>query len=656
MSLLLAPALRGYKPSNIPNDVFSGLIIALVSVPISMGYAQIAGLPAVYGLYGSIFPVLVFSLLSTSKYFVFGVDAAPAALVGGALVSLGIEGGSAEAVKAVPVITFFVSVWLLLFWLIRAEKLVSYISEPVMGGFISGICTTIILMQLPKIFGSGAASGELVELSKHLFEAVRSANVPSVLLGASTLAILIISRRFIPKFPMSVVLMIAGAVGSALLPFEDWGIQTLSAVQAGFPKWQIPEFSSVPLTEAVMTGLSIAVVITAETLLAENNFARKAGLKIIGRQELFAFFAGNLLASFTGCCPINGSVSRSSMNEQYKAKTQLSGIVAGFAMILIILFAARFIKYLPTPVLAAIVISALLSAIEFDLAAKLFRISKKEFLIFIGAFVGVLVLGTINGVLIGIILSFAEVIFRSSKPARYYIGMQPGHKHFRNLKDSSVIFPVKGVVIYKFCSSLIFSNADVFVEDIENGIKSDSIAVIVDASAIGSIDITGAGRLAMLYSALKERGVRFYLTEHISELNDQLRALGLGYMIEEGAVRRTIQVALKDLGITKPYPLEGSDNQVELTPSRRRAENSLHEFSWAFGEDADRVIAEIIRSHRGEIQATGSIETIIHGWRYVDPDDEEEWLDHLEEHSKELSNAAGKDEKTIIEIIKKHRR
>ncbi len=160
--------LKNYKKENLPKDILAGIIIAAVSIPISMGYAQIAGLPAVYGLYGSVFPIIVFALFSTSPQFIFGVDAAPAALVGGALLSFEIEAQSAEAMVVVPVLTFYVGAWLLLFFALGAGKLVNFISKPVMGGFISGVCSTVILMQVPKLFGGTAGTGELFELLEHI--------------------------------------------------------------------------------------------------------------------------------------------------------------------------------------------------------------------------------------------------------------------------------------------------------------------------------------------------------------------------------------------------------------------------------------------------------------------------------------------------------
>ena len=573
-------------------DVIAGMIIMAVSIPISMGYAQIAGLPAVYGLYGSVFPIILFAVFSTSPQFIFGVDAAPAALIGSALLGMGIESGSKEALEVVPVLTFFVAVWLLAFYLMHAGKLVNYISAPVMGGFISGICMTIILMQVPKLLGGTAGTGELPELLEHIQETAGRINFPSLMLGLISLAILLTVKKVAPKFPMAVVLMAAGAVLTVVLPMEEWGIRTLEAVKPGLPQWKIPDLALLPLNQVITVSLSVAVVIMAETLLAENNFAQKNGYRINDDQELLAFAAGNLVAALTGCCPINGSVSRTAMGEQYQGKTQLMSIVAGASMLILLVCGTGFIGYLPVPVLTAIVISALLGATEFKLAAKLWKVSRTECLIFWSAFVGVLLLGTINGVLIGIILSFSEMVIRSSKPARCFVGIQPGHRHFRDLAEGSQIHAVEGVLVYRFSSNLFFANVNILQQDIEAELekKKGTKAVILDASGIGSIDITAADRLAILYEVLKEQGIRFYITEHIADLNEQMRKLGLGYLISEGCVRRTIHIALKDMGINRPYPLEGGVDNEERSASRKRVDNRVQEFVWAFGSAICSVI------------------------------------------------------------------
>lgn len=656
MKIRLLQTLQGYDKKNLPKDILAGIIIMAVSIPISMGYAQIAGLPAVYGLYGSVFPILAFALFSTSPQFIFGVDAAPAALVGAALLSLNIESGSKEALSAVPELTLLVAIWLLAFYLMKAGKLVNFISAPVMGGFITGICTTIILMQLPKLLGGTAGTGELPELAEHIVQTLPDINRVSLVLGLVSLAILLLTKKLWPKIPFAVILMAAGALMTKFLPLEAWGVQTLSSVKPGLPVWHFPDLTVIPMKEAITISLSVAVVIMAETLLAENNFAQKNGYKIDDNREILAFSMGNLLAALTGCCPINGSVSRTAMGEQYQAKTQLTGIVAGLSMILILLCGTGFIGYLPVPVLTAIVISALLGATEFELAARLWKVSRTEFLIFVGAFVGVLMLGTINGVLIGIILSFTEMIIRTAKPARCFLGIQPGHSHFRDLRESSQIHAVSSIVIYRFSSNLFFANIGVLQSDIESHIKEDTKAVIIDASGIGSIDITAADRLKILQQSLKQRGIRFYMTEHIASVNEQLRQLGLGYLIEEGCVRRTIHIALKDMGIHRPYPLDGADNE-ERSASRKRADNRVQELVWAFGSESEKQIEKQIRLQIEHLKQTGDVEELLHGrWSHMEELDEDEWLEHLEEHLKEIVHISGKDEHTLAAHIEAHRK
>lgn len=657
MKITLAATLRHYDKKNFIKDLLAGIIIMAVSIPISMGYAQIAGLPAVYGLYGSVFPILIFALFSTSPQFIFGVDAAPAALIGSALLSLHIESGSEEAMAVVPVLTFFVALWLLAFYIMKAGKLVNYISAPVMGGFITGICTTIILMQVPKLMGGSAGTGEFFELAEHIIKTAKDINWQSVVLGLAALVLLLVCKKLIPKFPMAVLLMIAGAGMTYLLPIEDWGVQTLASVDTGLPHWAVPDFSVISIREAVTISLSVAVVIMAETLLAENNFAQKNGYRINDNQEILAFSMGNFLAAFTGCCPINGSVSRTAMGEQYQAKTQLTGIIAGLSMIIVLVCATGFIGYLPVPVLTAIVISALLGATEFDLAARLFKVSRTECLIFFGAFFGVLLLGTINGVLIGILLSFTEMIIRTAKPARCFLGIQPGHKHFRDLKESSQIHAISGVLIYRFSSNLFFANIQILQRDIEDHITPETKAVIIDASGIGSIDITAADRIAMLYQSLKDKGIRFYMTEHIADVNEQLRKLGLGYLIEEGCVRRTVHIALKDMGIKRPYPLEGDIDNQPRSASRKRADNRVQEFVWAFGAESEDEIEKQIRLQIEHLKQTGDVDELLHGsWSHMEAMDEDEWLEHLEEHLKEIVHISGKDEKTIARRFEEHRR
>ena len=666
MNGLLFPTLKNYKKEYLKKDIFSGIIMAAVSIPISMGYAQIAGLPAVYGLYGSVFPILFFALFSTSRQFIFGVDAAPAAIVGAALVSLGIESGSKEAMQYVPVIALLTGLWLLLFYFLKAGRIVDFISTPVMGGFISGIALTIILMQIPKILGGKAGSGELPELAHHIFETCKEMNWLSVALGVGALVFLRLAGKLIPKFPMAIVIMAVGVIATLLFHVDERGVVLLDAVESGLPKFHMFQFAGIDWTQAAGRSLMIAAVIMSETLLSENNFALKNGYKIDENKEILACAAGNLASACVGCCPVNGSISRTSMNEQYEGKTQAVSITAGAVMAVVLVCATGFIGYLPVPVLTAIVISALMNVVELHLAIRLFKVSRNEFYIFVAACISVLFLGTIYGVVIGLLLSFIAVVLRATNPPRAFYGMIPGKEAYYDLKRNRNAYPIKNTIIYRFSENLFFANIKIFQSDIESSIKEDTKIVIVDAGAINSIDITAADRLEMMAKNFDKQGIHFYITEHSENVNEQMRSLGIGHLIEEGKVRRTILAALHDAGISSPCPLEIPEqvHAVHEAMIPAEEENTLEEFAWAFGDDAVEEIEKKVHQVMEQLHKLPDLERLaelgieekLKNWHSLGAIDEDEILRRMELHLDELPENLKGDRKLILQLIEKRRR
>ena len=655
--------MKNYKLQYLKKDILSGMVVALVSIPISMGYAQVAGLPVVYGLYGSVLPILVYALFTSSPQFVFGVDATPAALVGSTLASLEIASGSPEAIAIVPVITMVTACWLFLFFLLKAGKLVNYISKPVMGGFISGIGCTIILMQVPKLFGGNAGTGELFVLLYHIWQELSSFNLLSAALGVGTVVILQIARKKIPKFPMSVILMVVGAGLTAFLHVDKYGVRLLPAVESGLPKIIIPDFPLlIPHAEEIIVlSFTIALVIMAQTLLATSNYALKYNYKISNNREVLAYAAGNVAGALVGCCPVNGSVSRSGIADQYGCKSQLMSVTAGIVMILVLLFGTGVLEYLPVPVLTGIVVSALMGILEFTIAKKAWKADKQEFAIFMAAFWGVLILGTIYGVVIGVILSFVAVIIRAVIPPRTFLGVIPGHEGLHNLSRNKNARPIEHTVIYRFSGNLFFANINAFQEDIENALKEDTRQVIVDARGIGGIDITAAERLVILKRNLSARNIYFYLTEHADAVNDQLRAFGAGSLIEEGSVRRTVSLALRAAGVNKPYPLEGIDKAEEY--SYVEATERLAEFEWAFGEGAEEKMEALAAEVAEKIVHSGdfSMENIVRtenaaSWGRVGLFDEDELLNRLELYFSELEEQGYPDIEDIEQKLEQRRR
>lgn len=652
-----------FKKDNLIKDILAGIIVALVSIPISMGYAQVAGLPAVYGLYGSIFPILLYSFFASSPQVIVGVDATPAALVGGALAGLGIVAGSDKALEIVPVITIVTAIWLIIFHIIKAGRLVNFISKPVMGGFISGIGCTIIFMQLPKLFGGNAGTGELVDLVINLLEQLESFNSLSALLGVGTVVVILIAKKLSPKFPMSVVMLIIGACLGIFADLEKGGVALLPTVEAGLPSLHIPKLSVLLEhgEDIVMLSLSIALVIVAQTLLTASNYAMKYNYKINNNREVLAYALGNVAGGLVGCCPINGSVSRTGIGDQYGGKSQVMSITAAITMVLVLLFGTSLLSYLPVPVLTGIVISALIGIIEVDVARKTWRQDKREFIIFAVAFLGVLLLGTVYGVIIGVMLSFVAVIVRAVVPPKSYLGVIPGHEDFYTLKRNKSAKPIKNTVIYRFSGNLFFANWDAFQKDIEAAIEGDTKQVIVDARGIGNIDMTAAERLVILHHNLKAKGISFYVTEHVDSVNDQLRAYGAGELIEKGAVRRTISLALRAAGVDKPYPLvgHGEDEPYEYVEANER----LAEFEWAFGDGADEKMEELATQMADELIHTKdhSMNKIMEAeqhvpWGRMGLFDEDELLERLEYHLTELEAQGFEDVEEIEKRIEQRRK
>ena len=650
--------LKTLKKDTIKNDIISGIIIALVSIPISMGYAQIAGLPPQYGLYGSVIPVLLFAIFSSSPQYIFGIDAAPAALVGGTLAGLGIVSGSKEALSQVPIISFFTGIWLLVFYLMNFGKLTRFVSSPVMGGFITGICSTIILMQTPKLFGGQAGTGEIRELLPHIFSEFKSSfNAVSLVIAAVCIFIIQLFRKISPKVPASVAVMIIAAVMQYFTDFcGKLGINTLPEVARGLGNFTMPDFTLDYCYTGIISGFTIAVVIAAETLLAEHNLANKNDYKIDDNSELLAFSVCNIASSFIGVCPINGSVSRTSMNDQFGGKSQLTSIAASAVMALILLFGTGFISYLPVPVITSIVVCALWSGTEFSLAGKLRKSSRKEYLIFLAAFAGVLVFGTIYGVVIGVILSFLNVIIRESDPPTSFLGVIPGRNHFYDLATYAKARPIKNVVIYRFSGNLFFANVKGFIDNIEKAIREDTKYIIVDASGIGSLDSTGAEELGLLYNKLKKKGIQMFLVEHISNVNEEMRTYGIGYVIESGGVRKTITDALAAVGYNRPYPLCDSVEETHVTDETA----ILQEFEWAFGSDASHYIdlytEKILRKAKAiDPKDSHADEKYAHLWDGISPISDHILLDFMESKITNLSKKYEISEDKINRVIENHR-
>ncbi len=545
---LLFPTLKGYRPSDLPHDILVGIVVAALSLPISMGYAQIAGLPPVYGLYGAVIPFIVFAALSTSRQLVFGVDAAPAALVASAVVGAGLVVGTDDGMRIVPWMTLFTAGFLVLFWAVRAGKFVNYISAPVMGGFVSGIAVSVIFSQLPKLMGGQPSGGEMTEHVIALMETIASGpNLIALAFGVATIVIIQLSKRFIPKVPMPIFVMLGAGALTYFGLLDGTGVALLGAVEPGLPMPHIPELPDpATLLKALTGSFTIALIVAAESLLIDNTFSMKGAYRIDDNRELLAFGLSNV-ASFTmGSVPVSGSASRTAVSEQFGGRTQLSSVIAALLIAAVLMWGTDFLAYLPVPVMTGIVVCALWGVVEVGFARRLFSAQRSEFWIFAVAFCGVLLFGPIQGVLVGLGLSFVAILLRTMNPYRAYMGVVPGKVGLYDLARTPDARPLPFTVVYRFSGNMFFANARTAADDIEYAVNESTRVVVLDVVGMNNCDITAADRLTSLLGELARRGIRLYLVGLAGRVEDQLRAFGVPDLRSEGILQNTVAEALHD--------------------------------------------------------------------------------------------------------------
>ena len=565
-------------------DLLTGVVIALLSVPLSMGYAQVAGLPPQYGLYGSLIPVLAYALLTSSPRFVFGVDAAPAALVAALVPELGVAAGGEEAVSTVAAITLLTSFWLFLFWTVRGGRFAQFVSEPVLGGCVTGISSIVILSQVPKLFGGATTGGRAPALIAQILRELSGFHPLSFVLGFATIAAILIGRRY-TKMSLSVVAMGIGIVLQTAFHLDRYGVALAGPVPTGLPL--IRPFSFAHLVhhkEAIAVDtLAIALVIAAETLVATKDRGRKYREPIDNQRELLAYAVGNFTAALFGSSPVTGSLSRTNRANYLGVSSQWMSISAFVVTTLVLLFGAPLLSYLPVPVMTGIVISSLCTILEFSLAASFWKLDRPSFFIFAAAF-GAEMLGLAEGVLVGVVLSFAAFTMRATAQPSYFLGCMEGHDGFFDLSQTPHARPIEQTVIYQFNGPLFFATIDGFEQDLRGALRDDTALVVV--TGVSSVDLFAAERLEHFYKELRERDILFFLAGHAAAVNQQLIDYGAEELIQQGAVRQRLTQALIAGGMTPPYPLE-SGGQEHWS----RGNAALENFSWAYGTQAGERLA-----------------------------------------------------------------
>jgi high affinity sulfate transporter 1 len=524
--------LKGITWANLPRDIFAGITLAALVIPLNIGYAQVAGLPPETGLYAGIIPLAFFALFTSSRYMVGSPDAPIAALMGATLLGFA-PIGDPMRMQYVLALALMCGVLFFIFWLFRLAFLANFLSRAVLVGFITGLGIEVFTNQVRRaleaphsetglemarqlhesLASSFDTTGYFLELVV-LFDSIPHANIYSVAIGAGAFAIVRLLKRYAPKVPGALVALALATIVVGVFGLEQKGVGVLGNIPSGGPSLSLP---NLPLSDyfALLPGAIAIVGITlAEALLLVRSYDRKYGTKSDGNQVLFAYGVANIAGGVTGSLITGPSASRSAAMSEAGASSQLPSLVAAATIAVVMIFFTEQLASLPTAALAGVVASAVLSLIEIGELRELWRMRQSEFWIAAVCLVSVLALGPLRAVMIAFLLATIEVIRRASMPGTWVLKEAPDGSHFV-AEDEEHAPDTPGLIVYRFGAPLYFANVTLFEEQIESLVSESSAPVkwfVLDTEAIVDIDTTGAEVLHQMLAWLSNQGVTVALS------------------------------------------------------------------------------------------------------------------------------------------------
>lgn len=546
----LMPALgwlRGYQGSWLRGDVIAGITLAAYLIPAGLGDASLAGLRPEAGLYACLFSGLIFWLFTSSKQTAVTVTSAISLLVGSTLG--GMAGGDPGKYAAMASITaVMVAVLALIARLFRAGVIVNFISEPVLIGFKCGVALYLASSQLPKLFGMSGGHGDFWEKSHHFLHHLRETNPTSLLLGAVALVILLCAKRLLPKIPAALFVVIGGLVIGAKFDLGGQGVKMMGEVPQGLPDFGFPLLPRSELNNLLPLAMACFLLGAVETAAIGRMFARKHGYRLDSNQEFLALAGANLAAGLGQGFPTSGGMSQSLVNESSGARTPLSGFIASLLMLVVILFVSHLLKYLPQPILAAIVLVAVVGLFNLAALRELWHFSRGEFGVAIAALFGVLGSGLLMGVLIGAVISILLLLRRAMHPPTTELGKVRGTDYFADRIRHPENETVPRVFVFRCDGALLYFNVEYIRERflaLLNAREDNVTLAVFFLGTVPLVDMAGVEFLTELRETLQARGIYFRLAEARGNVRESLRRGGFETHYGPVAADQTVSSILR---------------------------------------------------------------------------------------------------------------
>ena len=549
--------LRSYERRWLSQDTVAGLILTALLVPQGMAYAELAGLPAITGLYTTILCLVGYALFGPSRILVLGPDSSLGPMIAATLLPLlGAHGDPARAVALASVLALMVGALTVLAGVARLGFVADLLSKPTMVGYMNGLALTIVVGQLPKLFGFSVSGDNLISELRGFIDGVASGDtvIAALAVGLFGLAVIEACQRWWPRVPGVLGAVVASILASAAFELSDHGVSVVGTLPRGFPPFTIPHVTVSDFGLLLGGAAGIAVVSLADTISTASSFAARTGQEVDGNREMIGIGAANIGAGLFQGFPVSTSGSRTAVAEQAGSKTQVTGLVGALAIVVILLLVPGLLRNLPQPTLAAIVVAAALSLADVPATARLFRQRRMEFALSIIAFLGVALLGVLPGIVVAMALSVANVFRRLWWPYQTKLGRVAGISGFHDLRSYPEAEELPGCVVYRFDAPLIFANARTFREQIRTLAGSDPPPqwIVVAAEPITDVDTTAADMLESLDEALNEQGISLVFAELKDPVKEKIERYGLTRTIDPAHFFPTVDDAVTAFRAQRP--------------------------------------------------------------------------------------------------------
>ena len=548
----IAPGLASlwsYQPGWLRHDLVAGLVLTALLVPQGMAYAELAGLPPITGLYTTILCLIGYAVFGPSRVLVLGPDSALGPMIAASVIPLvAAEGDPGLAVAFASLLALMVGTITVLAGVFKLGFVAQLLSKPTQIGYMNGLALTIVVGQLPKLFGFSVDAEGLIDEAARFVQGIAEGDTvwASLAVGVAALALILGFQHAVPRVPGVLVAVVLAIAAVNLFDLQDRGVSVVGPMPEGVPPFTVPNVPLDDLSLLVVGAMGIALVSLADTISTASVFAARTGSEVDGNREMIGVGAANIAAGFFQGFPVSTSGSRTAVAAENGAKSQVTGLVGAAAILLLLLFAPGLLRNLPQPALAAVVISASMSLADISGLRRLRRQRTSEFLLALAAFLGVALLGVLQGIAIAVGLSIINVFRRAWQPHQAVLGRVEGMAGFHDSRFTPTTHHLPALVIYRFDAPLFFANARTFRDQVRHLAWAEPQPrwIVVAAEPITDVDTTAADILGDLVLELSADGISLVFAELKTPVRQKIERYGLTDTINPEHFFETIRQAV----------------------------------------------------------------------------------------------------------------